>query len=323
LPVSQYLEADRQLIFKEWTGWSIFAAKQKQTHMKRTMSLPIIGFIFTLLAAYGAVKADPHFTVTVQGKGKPMILIHGLYCSGAVWKETVERYASQYECHIITLAGFGGNQPQVGDNFLETVKNDIIQYTKDKKLNKPVIMGHSMGAFLSLWAASSAPGVFSKVIAIDGVPFMPALQMPGATSESSKGMAANIRNMMQNQTPEQVRQNQSLYLPTMITSEERVKQVTEIAVTCDSKTQAQVMYEMYTVDLRETVAAIDCPVMLMGAWVAYKMYGVTGDSARKAYADQVKKIKDCQIEMTDTGKHFIFYDEPAWFYERTDNFLKK
>jgi pimeloyl-ACP methyl ester carboxylesterase len=178
--------------------------------MKRLFSVPSIGLIFALLLASKLSQAQTYFTVDVKGKGKPMILIHGLYCSGDVWKETVEHYQQKYECHILTLSGFGGNPSNLKENFLESVKDDVIAYTKAKKLKHPVLMGHSMGAFISLWAASSAPGLFEKVVAVDGLPFFPAIQTPEATIESSKPMGENMRNKFSNQTPEQTLANQKM-----------------------------------------------------------------------------------------------------------------
>jgi pimeloyl-ACP methyl ester carboxylesterase len=179
-----------------------------------------------------------------------------------------------------------------------------------------------MGGFLSLWAAASAPGLFSKVIAVDGAPFLPALQLPGATEETSKPMATNMRNMFTSQTPEQTRANQKMYLPSMIADSGKVNYVADIASKADAKTQGQVIYELYTIDLRDDVTTIDCPVVVLGSWIGYKNYGVTRESALKGYADQVKGIKNCSIEMSDTAKHFIFYDDPQWFYAKVDAFLK-
>ena len=83
------------------------------------------------------------------------------------------------------------------------------------------------------------------------------------------------------------------------------------------------MYEMYTTDLRKTVATIDCPVLLMGAWIAYKQYGVTHESITKAYQDQVAVVKNSSVEINDTARHFLFYDDPNWFNEKIEAFLKK
>jgi len=290
--------------------------------MKRLFSLPAIGLIVTMLLVYKISSAQTYFTAEVVGKGKPMILIHGLYCNGDVWKETVERYKKEYECHIITLAGFGGNPPQLNDHFLESVKDDIINYVKTKKLKKPVVMGHSMGAFLSLWVAASGPGLFDKAIAVDGAPFLAALAMPGATPESAKPMALNMKNGMAGQTPDQVYEYQKANLPNMMASSEKVLQVAEIAKKADSPTQAEVMYELFTIDLRKTVATIDCPVLVLGAWIAYKGYGATHDSVFKNHTDQLALVKNAKVELNDTAKHFIFYDDPQWFYEKVDAFIK-
>jgi pimeloyl-ACP methyl ester carboxylesterase len=224
--------------------------------MKRIFSVPTIGLILAFMFAAKLSSAQTLFTVEVIGKGKPMILIHGLYCSGEVWNETVAHYKDKYECHVVTLAGFAGNAPALRENFLEGVKDDVIAYTKAKKLKKPIIMGHSMGGFLSLWASLSAPGLFEKVIVVDAAPYLAALQMPGATPESAKPMATQMRDMTAKQTPEQTAQSQKMYLPTMITSPERIEQVAAMAVKSDSKTQGQVLYELFTTDLRPNVGTI-------------------------------------------------------------------
>jgi hypothetical protein len=255
--------------------------------MKRLFSIPAIGLVLASLLASKLSSAQTYFTVDVKGKGKPMILIHGLYCSGDVWKETVERYQKEYECHVVTLAGFGGNAPH-----------------------------------LSLWAASSASEIFGKVIAVDGAPFLSALMMPNATAESAKGMATQARDGMSNQTPEQIKQSQKMMLPSLIADQKNIDLVTDIAMKADSKTQGQVMYELFTTDLRPVMASVENPVLVMGAWIAYKNYGSTHDSVKKNYSDQLAAAKNVSIEISDTARHFIFYDDPSWFFEKMDAFLK-
>lgn len=280
----------------------------------KTLLTLVIALVIT------GASAQQMFTVDVKGHGKPIIFIHGLYCSGDVWKETVERYQKNYECHVLTLAGFGGNAPKLSDHFLETVKDDVVAYAR--KLKKPILVGHSMGGFISFWAAASGAGVFEKVIAVDGLPFLSVVQMPGSTPETAKPMAQMMKSRMENQTPAQIEEGQKQFLPSMITSPERIAQVTKIATTADSNTQAEVMYEMFTTDLRQVIASIDCPVMLMGAWIGYKQYGATHERVEKGYTEQVANIKNAKVEITDTAKHFIFYDDPAWFNEKMDAFLK-
>jgi pimeloyl-ACP methyl ester carboxylesterase len=60
---------------------------QNTKTMKRIYSLPTIGLLLSFLLANLIANGQAHFTVNVTGKGKPMILIHGLFCSGEVWKD--------------------------------------------------------------------------------------------------------------------------------------------------------------------------------------------------------------------------------------------
>jgi pimeloyl-ACP methyl ester carboxylesterase len=289
--------------------------------MKRLLSLPLLALVLTFLLVSKIAGAQNFFTTEVKGKGRPVILIHGLYCNGDVWKETVEHYQQNYECHILTLAGFGGNAPNLNDTFLRSVKDDIVAYAKNKKLKAPIIVGHSMGGFLSLWAASTEPTLFNKVIVVDGLPFMAAAHTPGATEESAKPMAENMRTMMSNQTAEQVVQSQKQILSSMITDAHRIEQVAAIAAKADAQTQGQVMYEMFTTDLRTIIASIESPVLVLGSWIAYKNFGATHDSTLKMFSTQMASVKNCKIELSDTSKHFIFYDDPTWFFTMVDDFL--
>lgn len=285
--------------------------------------LMISGILTALMLIRFQVSAQTYFTAEVKGKGKPIILIHGLYCSGEVWTETVERYQKDYECHILTLSGFGGNEARLSEHFLQSVKDDVIAYVKSRKLKSPVLIGHSMGGFLSYWAAASAPGLFKKVIVVDGAPFLPAIQMPNITVDSTRKLASNMRIMMGNQTPEQTIAFQQRILSMMITDKERVRRVAELAGTSDAQTQGQVMYELYTTDLRKTVASIECPVLVLVSWVGFKDFGTTRELALRAYQNQLAEIRNCTIEVSDTARHFIFYDDPEWFYEQVDAFLRK
>src|SRR4051812_46980174 len=90
----------------------------------------MLGLAVAILCATQTTQAQTYFKVNVEGKGKPMILIHGLYCTADVWKETIERYKKEYEIHTLTLAGFGGHPANLNDHFLESVKDDLLAYIK-------------------------------------------------------------------------------------------------------------------------------------------------------------------------------------------------
>ncbi len=135
------------------------------------------------------------FQVKVTGHGQPMILIPGLASSGETWDSTVARYKDRYECHVITVAGFAG-VPRIAAPMLDTVRDQLAAYIREKKLVKPVIVGHSLGGFLALGIAGKYPDLPGKLIIIDAYPSLPAIFQPDITAEQAKAQSAMTRQYM-------------------------------------------------------------------------------------------------------------------------------
>lgn len=141
--------------------------------------------ISLLLGHFSTSAGNPIIDTEVRGAGQPMILIHGMACSADVWDEVAAYYEDRYELHLVTIAGFGNDRNIESPHVLKAIRNAVIEYVKSEELYKPILMGHSMGGFLSLWAAVEAPGVFDKIISVDGLPYFPVLAMPGITAETA------------------------------------------------------------------------------------------------------------------------------------------
>src|SRR5690606_18610018 len=266
----------------------------------------------------------PSFKVEKIGKGKQhMILIPGLTCPGEVWTETVSRYQNKYTLHVISLPGFAGTPAIETTEYLKTMRDELIAYIKDNKLKKPILVGHSLGGFLSLWISAVEPDLVGPNFIVDALPFFPAIQDPSATVESMKPMATSMHNMMKDATPEQVKQSQQYYLSTMATAPDKLEIIGKWGIESHSPTVAQAMYEMQTIDLRQELATIKVPVTVLGAWIAYKNYGVTHESTLKNFSNQYQHVKNVNIQLTDTAKHFIMYDDPEWFFQNMDKFLNQ
>src|SRR2546423_9328585 len=93
-------------------------------------------------------RASVPFGVQISGQGRPMILIPGLACSGEVWDATVDHFKDRYECHVLTLAGFAG-QPPFDGPWLQTIRKGLVDYIRQNKLDRPIIVGHSIGGVLT------------------------------------------------------------------------------------------------------------------------------------------------------------------------------
>ncbi len=280
-------------------------------------------FILCCLFVSAPLFADDYdFAVKVHGDGQPMLLIPGLGNSGAVWDETVAHYKDDYKMHVFTLPGFAG-QPQMdkASPYLTQVRDQLLTYIQAEKLNNPVIVGHSLGGFTALLMAVENPDLFKKIVIVDAVPFMPALTMPGATEETSKGMAAAVKSQMEGQSEELRSASLDQILATMITDPERIKLAKKWGMDSDPASVNQAMYEMMTTDLRQEIATVKTPTLVMGSWIAYKDYGMSHERLKASYGGQYKNMENHQLVITDEGKHFIMWDDPDFYFAKMDAFL--
>jgi pimeloyl-ACP methyl ester carboxylesterase len=279
----------------------------------------LLSMVVLMMAMEG--KSENILSTTIVGKGQPMILIHGMSCSADVWNEVTEHYKNDYEIHLVTLKGFGNKESVESEHFLKEVRDELIDYVKTKELKNTILMGHSMGGFLSLWAASEAPDLFAKIISVDGIPYFPAIQMPGLTPERAETMAQQMQANMKNVSEEAFAQQQQMIIAGMIATPEKREQVVEMGINSNRNVTTQAYGEMYTTDIRPKMEKLKTPVLVLGAWAAYERYGSTKAAVEQTYKAQCKDIENVKVAVADEAYHFIFYDEPKWFFNQVDSFL--
>ena len=259
------------------------------------------------------------FAVQVVGHGSPMILIPGLTCGGDVWKSTLEHFENRYECHVLTLAGFAG-EPAIPAPMMETIRKDITAYIRERKLSHPIIVGHSLGGFLAFWIAATAPALPGPVVSVDGGTFLSALMDPNATAQTAKANAETMRKMMEGQTAEQFAANNKMFLSRMITDPKNVDLIAPTCAKSDPKAVALAMYELMTTDLRDDVARIKTPVLLIGSG-AFATSPEMKKSVQARYEAQVAKVPNHKVLLAEKARHFIMLDDPAFLFSAMDEFL--
>lgn len=257
-------------------------------------------------AAAPTVAAHPTFQVKVTGKGQPVVFIPGLACPGEVWDATVAQFP-QVQAHVISLAGFGGVAPAGVQPFLPQVRDELIAYLRSNKLERPVIVGHSLGGVLGLWIAQTAPELVGRLVVVDSLPFLPAMMNPAATAESMKPQVAAMAAQSGGQTPQAFAEHQrKVVIPSMMKSPASVERVAALTGKSDARTVGLAMSEMMTTDLRASIAGVKCPTLVIGAASDRgPREGVLG-----IFQTQYAALKGVRIELVDGARHFIMEDEP-------------
>lgn len=280
--------------------------------------------IFYLLL-FGFVTASfsqTSFGVKVIGSGQPIIMIPGLASSGEVWNETVARLSPDFECHVLTLPGFAGQNPiDLKGGFLPQMEKEIGEYIQ--QLQQPVILiGHSLGGFLSLQLANDYPDLIAKAIIVDSYPFYSAAMNPAATVEMMEPIAKQTKTMLNQSSEEDFEKQQFASMAFMTSTTDRIPLLVDWSMKSDRNTISEAMYELMTTDYRKKLNNLKTPTLVLGAWYSGKEYGMTAESVENNFTNQYQLAENVEIAMAPTAFHFIMWDNPEWFMDQVQSFIK-
>ena len=260
------------------------------------------------------------FHAEVSGQGPAMIFIPGLSSAGEVWDGVVAHEKAHHQCHVLTLAGFAG-LPAIAPPFLKTVRTELAAYIREHKLEKPVIVGHSLGGFLALMLAEEEPALVGPVVIVDSLPFLPAAQYPGATVESSRPYAEQMKAMLAAQSPEQRKAQLRATLHSMITDPKQVERAAQWGDASDPAAVGNAMAELMTTDLRPGLAKVKSRTLVVGSWIGLKGM-VTREQMEATYRGQYDGLPGVKVVMHPTAKHFIMLDDLQGLLTEVDGFLR-
>ena len=266
--------------------------------------------VLMLLLLCGAAVAKPFapsaFSVTVTGpggKGPAIILIPGLGCPGSVWAETVAHFPNA-QVHVLDLAGFAGNAP-IDKPLSATVRAELAAYIRDRKLDHPIVIGHSLGGFIAYWLAASDPELVGPTIAIDAFPAL------GYDKDSIPGVASLAAQWKKMDAGAFNDQATNMFLA-MATDPKRIGPTIAAVLRSDRRTFADAFVELFQIDLRPQLPRITARVLVVLADGPYQ----------DLITRQVAGIAHRQVVIVPRARHFVMFDDPLTWFRVLDAFLK-
>jgi|WetSurMetagenome_2_1015567.scaffolds.fasta_scaffold186208_1 N-formylmaleamate deformylase len=125
------------------------------------------------------------------GKKPPLILIHGMSDNGLCWGQTAEWLAERYDVIMPDTQGHGLSD-RIDQNFtFESHAQQTAGLSLGLGLNKPIIMGHSLGGGTAAQIAINYPSL-PRAIILEDPGLMPA-PAPPLTDGRARQMAEDFR----------------------------------------------------------------------------------------------------------------------------------
>jgi pimeloyl-ACP methyl ester carboxylesterase len=96
---------------------------------------------------------------TIKGKGKAVVLLHGFIEDGSMWQAVAKELSKKYKVIVPDLPGFGNSalgkpQPKLS---MAWYADAVYEMLKEAGIKKCVILGHSMGGYITLYFAEKHP----------------------------------------------------------------------------------------------------------------------------------------------------------------------
>lgn len=282
-------------------------------------------------ADHGHAHADfdsGRFHVRIDGPENPIgdvILIPGLSSSPHVWDGLTDELKGRYRVHRIHIQGFAGAGPE--DNaegpVSAPVAEDLARYIREQGLEKPAVIGHSMGGTIGMMLAARHPDSVGRLMVVDMVPFMGAMfGQPGTnpTPESVAPMADQIYAAMSQGPEEAYRQQAAATVTSMIRTESARSGPLRDTERSDRQVSASAYRELIVTDLRPELARITAPTEVL--YVAFEFPGMTPEMTDGIYRGSFANLPGAELKRIDDSAHFIMLDQPEIFAAEVNAFLE-
>jgi len=248
--------------------------------------------------------SSSRITVQVEGSGPDVILIPGLTASRDMWRSTVAAVPG-YRYHLVQVNGFAGTKADgnASGPVVEPVAGEIARYIAEQRLNKPALIGHSMGGTLAMMVSARQPQAAGKVMVVDMLPrpsglFGGGLALLGGFAEQLAA-TADGRQLLGNLIGR--------------------FGATNGARTSDPDVVARATHDLGRTDLGPELPRIGAPMTVLFATpgVGTREHQLAVEDYRNGYSG----ARTAKLRPIPQSGHMIMFDQPARFRKEVKDFL--
>ena len=253
-------------------------------------------------------------TVKAIGQGSPVVLIPGLASPAAVYDDLAAKIGKGHRLILVQVNGFAGSPPAATPgNLLPGVVDELAGWLAANHIQKPAVIGHSMGGLMGMMLAKAHPSAVGRLMIVDSLPFYGMLFGPTATPDAIRPGAEQMRAaLVSGSSPPQLP-------PHMSNTDAGKARILAWLRTSDPKIVGEALVEDATTDFRPDLPALArVPVTVLYAVANPEMKTMADGLYREAY----KGLPGVKLVPVENSEHFIMLDQPQRFTEEVDAFLR-
>ncbi|GJM19415.1 MAG: alpha/beta hydrolase [Phycisphaeraceae bacterium] len=289
-------------------------------------------------ADLGSVPFAPITQIERVGTGPiELVLIPEIACDAASWRPFMERNADRYTMVVVTVPGFGGTAPPtepakvvlVEDGRMRTPWVDnavgaVLDVIEREGLDRPVLVGHSLGALIGYRIAHEHPDAISGLVAVDGAPATLIYSKPLPIEERTGIVRTRFLPQLSRLDDAGWAMRLGELIRTGVQDDARAEELVAVAERTSKEVGVRYMVEMYGIDLTDRLREIHTPVLAVAAAGDVPVSRVRGlDRLRATWYSHVAGLRDLELVFVDDSRHFVMDDAPEAFDRLVQQFVER
>jgi pimeloyl-ACP methyl ester carboxylesterase len=119
----------------------------------------------------------------------PFLLVHCWTCNHTFFAPQFEHFSAKHRVISVDLRGHGESDKPRQDYTVSGFADDLVWLSRQIGLEKPVVVGHSMGGNIALELAARYPDFPSAIVMVDSciIPHRPLLEALKQVAEGLRG----------------------------------------------------------------------------------------------------------------------------------------
>jgi pimeloyl-ACP methyl ester carboxylesterase len=120
----------------------------------------------------------------------PLLFIHGWCCDRSHWREQILAFQNEHRTVAVDLRGHGASDKPDQDYGIGLFVDDMAWICAETGLERPVVVGHSMGGVIGMNLVRKHPGLARGLVMVDS----PVVPLPDALQATADAVFAGLKS---------------------------------------------------------------------------------------------------------------------------------
>ena len=267
--------------------------------------------------------SSARISVITRGSGPDIVMIPGLTGHRDDWGPAIETLDDRYRLHLVQVNGFGGVAAGANADgpVAAPVAEEIARYIREARLNRPAVVGHSMGGTIGMMLAARHPTLVGRLMVVDMMPYMGTIfAPPNSTPEQIRQAADQFRSMILAQALDAPTHPLGMMFQTMTRVDSMIPVLKRRLATSDRRTVGNAMHELIVTDLRPELGQIGVPMTVL--YVKPANVPMTEEQFDGAMRDLYGNARGVRMVRVDESNHFVQWDQVGRFVTEVESLIR-